>query len=308
MPIPARYAVMPLVLPAIGWALPAAAHFQTVIPSADVLPEGGEVTVDMVFTHPFEGAPVMEMKKPQAVGVLANGQKTDLMDQITERDVEGAPAWSFSHVLQEPGAAIFYVTPQPYWEPSEGKYIVHHSKVVVDSFASGEGWDELVGLPVEIRPLTRPTGVWAGNVFSGVVLQDGEPAPFATVEVEFLGGKARLPVGPWYLANALRVPVILGFGCYLGDNRYAAHFELFAESVRLPRNDREGAVRELAQKYAQRLEYYAHLAPYNWFNFYDFWPTGATASGTTTGNDVAHAQADGTTRPDANPGRAGTTP
>ncbi len=129
-----------------------------------------------------------------------------------------------------------------------------------------------------------------------------------SVEVEFLGGKARLPVGPWYLANALRVPVILGFGCYLGDNRYAAHFELFAESVRLPRNDREGAVRELAQKYAQRLEYYAHLAPYNWFNFYDFWPTGATASGTTTGNDVAHAQADGTTRPDANPGRAGTTP
>ena len=186
MPIPARYAVMPLILPAIGWALPAAAHFQTVIPSADVLPEGGEVTVDMVFTHPFEGAPVMEMKKPQAVGVLANGQKTDLMDRITERDVEGAPAWSFSHVLQEPGAAIFYVTPQPYWEPSEGKYIVHHSKVVVDSFASGEGWDELVGLPVEIRPLTRPTGVWAGNVFSGVVLQDGEPAPFATVEVEFV--------------------------------------------------------------------------------------------------------------------------
>jgi predicted LPLAT superfamily acyltransferase len=108
-----------------------------------------------------------------------------------------------------------------------------------------------------------------------------------SVEVDFLGGKARLPVGPWHLANALQVPVILGFGCYLGDNRYAAHFELFAESIRLPRADREGAIQRLAQKYAQRLEYYAHLAPYNWFNFYDFWPTAAPspeAQGSDLGN------------------------
>ncbi|HEY8540409.1 MAG TPA: hypothetical protein VIL28_16215, partial [Steroidobacteraceae bacterium] len=92
-----------------------------------------------------------------------------------------------------------------------------------------------------------------------------------SVEVEFLGGKARLPVGPWQLAHALQVPVILGFGCYLGDNRYAAHFELFAESIQLPRENREAAIQQFAQRYAQRLEYYAHLAPYNWFNFYDYW-------------------------------------
>ncbi len=98
-----------------------------------------------------------------------------------------------------------------------------------------------------------------------------------SVEVDFLGGKARFPVGPWYLASALQVPIVLGFGCYLGDNRYAAHWELFAESVRLPRIDREAAIQQLAQKYAKRLEYYAHLAPYNWFNFYDFWSTDATA-------------------------------
>jgi predicted LPLAT superfamily acyltransferase len=112
-----------------------------------------------------------------------------------------------------------------------------------------------------------------------------------SVEVEFLGGKARLPVGPWYLANALQVPVILGFGCYLGDNRYAAHVELFAESIRLPRGDREAALQQLAQKYAKRLEYYAHLAPYNWFNFYDFWPTDASASGPAAGNELADTHA-----------------
>jgi predicted LPLAT superfamily acyltransferase len=110
-----------------------------------------------------------------------------------------------------------------------------------------------------------------------------------SVDVEFLGGKARLPVGPWYLANALQVPIILGFGCYLGDNRYAAHWELFAESVRLPRADREAAIQELAQKYARRLEYYAHLAPYNWFNFYDFWSTDGATGDAAIMNEMAHA-------------------
>jgi predicted LPLAT superfamily acyltransferase len=117
-----------------------------------------------------------------------------------------------------------------------------------------------------------------------------------SVEVEFLGGKARLPVGPWYLANALQAPVILGFGCYLGDNRYAAHFELFAESIKLPRNGRDAALKQVAQKYARRLEHYAHLAPYNWFNFYDFWPTETPARETVASDELANANNDAAAR------------
>jgi cobalt/nickel transport protein len=167
-------------------AAPASAHFLEMIPSADVLPDGGEVTLDLVFTHPFDGGPVMQMERPASVGVVMNGVATDLTDRLVEAPQNGAMAWSLSHDLVEPGAAIFHVTPQPYWEPAEGKFIVHHTKVVVDSYASGEGWNEMVGLPVEIRPLTRPTGVWTGNVFSGVVTRNGEPVPFAEVEVEFV--------------------------------------------------------------------------------------------------------------------------
>ena len=73
------------------------------------------------------------------------------------------------------------------------------------------------------------------------------------------------------MAHALRVPVILGFGVYHGGNRYTAHFELFAEHLRLPRENREAAIAEFAQRYAQRLEHYVRSAPYNWFNFYDYW-------------------------------------
>ncbi|MFD2172582.1 DUF4198 domain-containing protein [Rhodobacter lacus] len=167
-------------------AAPACAHFQEILPSADVLPEGGAVTLDLTFTHPFEGGPVMEMARPAAVGMLAGGEKTDLLPALTATPKEGKSAWGVSVDLPEPGGAVFWVTPQPYWEPAEGKYIVHYAKVVVDSWASGAGWEAMVGLPVEIRPLTRPTGLWVGNAFSGVVMKAGAPVPFAEVEVELV--------------------------------------------------------------------------------------------------------------------------
>lgn len=175
---------------AIAMSVSAHAHFQEIIPSADVLPDGGTVTVDLVFTHPFEGGPVMEMKKPVRVGVLENGKITDLEGSLKEKPVDGTRAWTLDREIKEPGGAVFFVEPQPYWEPAEQKFIVHYAKVVVDGFGSGEGWDQLVGLPVEIEPLTRPQGLWTGNSFTGVVLKDGKPAPFAEIEVEFINGGA----------------------------------------------------------------------------------------------------------------------
>jgi len=167
------------------WAGPSLAHFQEIIPSADVLPQGGQVRLDLVFTHPFERGPAMEMERPVRVGVLKGGRQTDLSGLIARKLVDGKGVWTLAHDLVEPGAAIFFVEPQPYWEQAEGKFILHYAKVVVDSFASGEGWDALVGLPLEIWPLTRPTGLWTGNVFTGVILKEGKPVPFAEVEVAF---------------------------------------------------------------------------------------------------------------------------
>jgi predicted LPLAT superfamily acyltransferase len=41
--------------------------------------------------------------------------------------------------------------------------------------------------------------------------------------------------------------------------------------VRLPRAGRDAALAEWAQHFAHRLAWYARFAPYNWFNFYDYW-------------------------------------
>ena len=80
---------------------------------------------------------------------------------------------------------MFFIEPAPYWEPAEQKMIVHYTKVVVDAFGAEDGWDARVGFPVEIEPLARPYGLWTGNTFRGIVLREGKPVPFATVEVEY---------------------------------------------------------------------------------------------------------------------------
>jgi predicted LPLAT superfamily acyltransferase len=89
--------------------------------------------------------------------------------------------------------------------------------------------------------------------------------------VDFLGSPAPFPISPWLLANTLRVPVVLCFGLYLGGNRYRLVFEPYADRVEIPRHARQAALDTYIAGYARRVEHYIRVAPYNWFNFYDFW-------------------------------------
>jgi predicted LPLAT superfamily acyltransferase len=91
------------------------------------------------------------------------------------------------------------------------------------------------------------------------------------VECSFLGQVAHFPAGPAIMAQALKVPVILFYGLYRGGDRYDVFFELLTEYQEVDRAERQALIEELTCRYAQRLEYYARQAPYNWFNFYDYW-------------------------------------
>jgi len=84
-----------------------------------------------------------------------------------------------------------------------------------------------------------------------------------SVSVPFLGAPAQFPAGPFRLAVLLRRPIVLMFGVYRGGNRYDVCFE----PIPVGASD----LTQLAARYAERLEFHARRAPFNWFNFHDFW-------------------------------------
>ncbi|CAZ89221.1 putative acyltransferase [Thiomonas arsenitoxydans] len=93
----------------------------------------------------------------------------------------------------------------------------------------------------------------------------------STATLPFFGQPAPWPRGPLRIAALLKRPVVLMFGIYRGGNRYDVHFERLADFTSLPRSQRAVAIDIALESYVQRLEMRCTDAPYNWFNFYDFW-------------------------------------
>ncbi len=103
------------------------------------------------------------------------------------------------------------------------------------------------------------------------VLADRSLGGDARLVVDFLGHSANFPVGPWRMAAMLRRPVFLMAGLYLGGNRYQLHFEPLVDFSQVERGTRDAAIETAVHAYAASLARLCRLAPYNWFNFFDFW-------------------------------------
>ncbi|MEC9487053.1 MAG: DUF4198 domain-containing protein [Prosthecochloris sp.] len=177
----------------------ARAHFGMIIPSDDIVDRQSapSVELDIMFAHPFEGES-MEMAQPRSFGVVRGGRTTLLTETLrptTARlvhDASGSQSWKASYSVKRPGDHIFFVEPEPYWEPAEDSYIVHYTKVIVNGFGKEDSWDSEIGLKTEIIPLSRPYGLYTGNLFRGIVHVDGKPVPFAEIEVEYFNENGNL--------------------------------------------------------------------------------------------------------------------
>jgi predicted LPLAT superfamily acyltransferase len=90
-----------------------------------------------------------------------------------------------------------------------------------------------------------------------------------------LGDPAEFPSAPYLLAGLLGCPVVFMVALRAAGGRYRVFAEVLSERVELPRREREKMLRELVAAYAARLEAYCVRAPYQWFNFFDFWQEGA---------------------------------
>lgn len=169
----------------VALALPAHAHFGMIIPDKNLVEKGGSKTIalDLLFWHPMENQG-MNLAKPK-FEVVADGRKSDLSTTLKQTQTYGRETWQTSFDVKKPGVYTFAMTPQPYWEPAEDKYIVHMTKTVVSALGDDEGWDKPTGMKLEIVPMVKPFALYAGNVFTGKVLFKGKPLANADIEVEF---------------------------------------------------------------------------------------------------------------------------
>ena len=96
-----------------------------------------------------------------------------------------------------------------------------------------------------------------------------------TLWLPFLGQPARFSDGPFRLAALLRRPVVFMAGLYHGGRDYELRFiELadFSKRAAVPSGaELDRQILEAMQRYVSIIESLCREAPYNWFNFFDFW-------------------------------------
>lgn len=100
-----------------------------------------------------------------------------------------------------------------------------------------------------------------------------ESARTPAIALPFMGLPANFSDGPLRLAMLLKRRVIFMVGLFLGGRRYDVRFETLADFRDPPREPaaREALIRQALAAYVARLESLCREAPFNWFNFYDYW-------------------------------------
>ncbi|MDB5813084.1 MAG: putative lauroyl/myristoyl acyltransferase involved in biosynthesis [Rhodocyclales bacterium] len=86
-----------------------------------------------------------------------------------------------------------------------------------------------------------------------------------------LGTPAPLPISAFRMAALLRVPVFFMVSLYRGGNRYDVYFEPLANFRDYLPEEKEAVMEEARRNYANMLTRFCREAPYNWFNFFEFW-------------------------------------
>ncbi len=125
--------------------------------------------------------------------------------------------------------------------------------------------------PYNVIPLGQPGSMLTvkeklerGEVVG--ILADRVYGDEPTATLPFMGRPARFSQSPLRLARITGAPTVMVYGLFLGGNRYRIVFEALDSDA-----SGEGAAMLPMQNYVASLERQARQAPYNWFNFYDYW-------------------------------------
>ncbi len=145
--------------------------------------------------------------------------------------------------------------------------LVERLERIDPTFAEGiiDAAGDPLALTLQIGECLR-AGEWVGW------LGDRHRGDERTISVSFLGAEARFPASPFIIAQLFQVPVFLVLAEFDGWG-YAVDVEELADDAVHDGLDRDSVVSARVALFAERLAQHVRAAPYNWFNFYDFWNT-----------------------------------
>ena len=186
------------------------AHFQMVYTPQSAKDKRSKIELKNVKTHPFADEHTMDMAGVEEFYVIHKEEKTDLLSTLKPITFKGSQnsgkAYESEYNARKMGDHLFVMTPKPYFEANEDAYIQQITKMVVNVAGLPTDWDAELGLKAEIVPLTKPYSIWTGGTFTGVVKSNGQPVPYAEIEVEYLNHDVDMKTNSTSKAGKVEAP------------------------------------------------------------------------------------------------------
>ncbi len=88
------------------------------------------------------------------------------------------------------------------------------------------------------------------------------------IYIDFLGAKAKFPIGPFYIATMKEVNVLTVHVMKIATTKYKIYITPLQYDKTISRKEQ---INELADKYIKELERILKLYPTQWYNFFKFW-------------------------------------
>ncbi len=89
-----------------------------------------------------------------------------------------------------------------------------------------------------------------------------------TLSIDFLGEKARFPLGPFVLAATFKVPVSFVFAM----KESSFHYHLFASEIKnYHQPSKESRTQQMFNDFVAEMEIKVKQYPVQWYNYYNFW-------------------------------------
>lgn len=177
------------------------------VPELPTIDEQVDVLITMM--RPFQNQGIV-MDMPQLFAVLRydnaspvkdgfiQPERRDLLGDVEEIGYLDHKSWGANVALTTPGLYQFIIEGRPWWDAAQGQFLQHYVKTMLPVYGVERGWDQPVGQTFEIQALTRPFGLTAPALFTGVALLNGKPLPNAAVRMARINTEKRTVPTPWH--------------------------------------------------------------------------------------------------------------